>query len=269
MARTYLITGASGIGAETAKLLAEDAATREIRLFLVALDEVSCESLASDLKSSGAKVAYVAGDLTTPSVAVEAVASCMNHFGRIDGLFNVAGGSGRRFGDGPIHECTEEGWSRTIEENATTSYRMCREVINVMLRQPLSEIGERGVILNMSSILAIYPEPAHFDTVAYAASKGAILTMSRSMAASYANSKIRVNVVAPSLVSTAMSARASRDPLISEFIERKQPLLGGMIPASDVASVCKFLLTDASRAMTGQIVEVDAGWSISLPAIVS
>jgi NAD(P)-dependent dehydrogenase (short-subunit alcohol dehydrogenase family) len=268
MPRTYLITGASGIGAETAKLLAEDAAMREIRLFLVALDEATCESLASDLKAGGAEAAYVVGDLTIPSVAVEVVSSCIKHFGRIDGLFNVAGGSGRRFGDGAIHECTEEGWSRTLEENATTCYRMCREVVNVMLRQPPSEIGERGVILNMSSILAIHPEPTHFDTVAYAASKGAILSMSRTMAASYAHSKIRVNVVAPALVSTAMSARASQDPVISEFIKRKQPLLGGMMPAADVASVCKFLLTDGSRAMTGKIVEVDAGWSINVPATV-
>lgn len=262
MAKTYLITGASGIGAETAKLLAEDASTQEIRLFLVALDEAACQSLADDLKSAGAQVAHRSGDLTNPSVAIEAVSSCLKHFGRIDALFNVAGGSGRRYGDGPIHECTEEGWSRTIEENATTTYRMCREAINVMLRQPPSERGERGVILNMSSVLAIHPEPTHFETVAYAASKGAILSISRTMAASYAKSKIRVNVVAPALVSTAMSARASQDPVISGFIQRKQPLFGGMIPAGDVASVCKFLLTDASCAMTGQIVEVDAGWSI-------
>ena len=136
----------------------------------------------------------------------------MSRFGRLDGLFNVAGISGRRFGDGPVHECTEEGWAITIKTNLTTQYRMCREAIRIMMSQPIPGNGQRGVILNMSSILGIDPQPQHFDTVAYAASKGAIVAMSRTIAASYAKHKIRVNVIAPSLVRTPMSARASQIP---------------------------------------------------------
>ena len=188
---------------------------------------------------------------------------CVRQFGRIDGLFNVAGISGRRFGDGPVHECTEEGWKVTIDANLTTQYRMCREVVRVMLAQPALTSGQRGVILNMSSILALDPEPTHFSTVAYAASKGAVIAMSRSMAATYARNKIRVNVIAPALVRTAMSARAAEDPAVVDFIKGKQALLDGLIPSQDVANACAFLLTDTSRSITGEVLKVDAGWCLT------
>jgi NAD(P)-dependent dehydrogenase (short-subunit alcohol dehydrogenase family) len=114
----------------------------------------------------------------------------------------------------------------------------------------------------MASILGLHPEPRHFDTVAYAASKGAIISMSRSMAASYAGHKIRVNAVAPALVRTPMSERASQDHVIRDFMKLKQPLTEDVIPVEDVASACLYLLTDASCAITGQVLSIDAGWSI-------
>jgi NAD(P)-dependent dehydrogenase (short-subunit alcohol dehydrogenase family) len=110
----------------------------------------------------GAAVEYRSGDLTDPQFAPSLVAECVSRFGRLDGLFNVTGISGRRFGDGPVHECTEEAWVITIETNLTTQYRMCREAVRVMLKQPILEDGQRGVILNMSSILGVAPEPQHF-----------------------------------------------------------------------------------------------------------
>jgi NAD(P)-dependent dehydrogenase (short-subunit alcohol dehydrogenase family) len=83
--------------------------------------------------------------------------------------------------------------------------------------------SESSSFLNMSSILGIDPEPEHFDTVAYATSKGGIVAMSRSIAASCAKEKIRVNVIAPSLVRTPMSARASEDQNILDFLRVKHP----------------------------------------------
>ena len=112
------------------------------------------------------------------------IETAVSEFGRLDGVFNVAGISGRRYGDGPVHECTEEGWAITLNANATTQYRVCREAVRVMLTQPHGHNGQRGVILNMASVLGLYPEPKYFDTVAYAASKGAIIALSRTMAAS-------------------------------------------------------------------------------------
>jgi len=257
--RTYLITASTGIGAETARILANQGHN----IFVLSRTEVNCASLAEKLKSMGVEAAYYAGDVSLPATAIESVKRCINTFGRLDGLYNVAGISGRKFGDGPLHECTEEGWETVIQTNLSSQYRMCREALKFMRAQDLHpESGQRGVILNMASILGIHPEPKHFAAIAYAAGKGGIIAMSRSAAAYYAKEKIRVNVIAPALVHTPMSARASQNPEILEFIEHKQPLTGGMVPCADAASVSKFLLTDDSRAMTGEVIEVDGGWNL-------
>lgn len=263
MPKTYLITGASGIGAETARLLARNHQNSGAQLFIAARSEEKCRLLAKELKSLGAAVDYLAGDLTDVAFAPRLVTTAVARFGRIDGVFNVAGISGRRFGDGPAHQCTEEGWAITLNTNATTQYRMCREAARVMIAQEPDESGQRGVILNMASVLGIDPEPKHFDTVAYAASKGAIIALSRTMAASYARAKIRVNVIAPGLVRTPMSARASEDRAIVDFMKSKQPLVEDVIAVEDAAAACVFLLSAASHAITGQVLTVDAGWQLS------
>ena len=221
-------------------------------------------TLVDVLRQKGVEADGTAGDLTDPSVGPAAVADCAARFGRIDGLYNVAGISARRFGDGPLDACTEEGWQTVIDTNATTQYRMSREVLRVMLKQePHPENGQRGVILNMASILGIHPEPKHFTAIGYAAAKGAILSMTKAAAAYYAESKIRINAIAPALVHTPMSARASEDADILDFIAKKQPLEGGVIPAADAAAASVFLLTDASRSMTGEVLNVDAGWDLT------
>lgn len=234
-----------------------------VQLVVAARTEAKCQALVGELQELGANATYMAGDLTDPSFAPLLVASAVSQFGRLDGVFNVAGVSGRRYGDGPVHECTEDGWSMTLNANATTQYRVCREAVRVMLTQPRGENGQRGTILNMASILGIHPEPKHFDTVAYAASKGAIIALSRTMAASYASEKIRVNVVAPALVGTPMSARATEDQAILDFMRVKQPLVEGIIDVADAAAACVYLLTDASRAITGEVLTVDAGWQFA------
>src|SRR6185503_16564914 len=99
------------------------------------------------------------------------------------------------------------------------------------------------------SVLAYSPQAQHFATHAYAASKGAIISMSRAMAAYYAPYKIRINVIAPALVRTAMSARAQQDEVVLDFISHKQPLSEGMLEATDIAGTALFLLGDQSRHM--------------------
>lgn len=259
MPRTYLITASTGIGAETARMLAR----QRHNIFVLSRTEANCAALADELQQLGAAAAHLAGDVAKPETAVAAIKACVGRFGCLDGLYNVAGISGRKFGDGPLHTCTEEGWHTVIETNLSSQYRMCREAVNVMLAQdPHPENGQRGVILNMASILGIHPEPKNFAAIAYAAGKGGIIAMSRSAAAYYAKDKIRINVIAPALVQTPMSARASENPDIIDFIKDKQPLTGGMVPCEDAASVSKFLLSDDSRAMTGEVIEVDGGWNL-------
>ena len=102
MPRTYLITGASGIGAETARMLARGAQHADsVQLFIAARTEAKCQTLVRELHSLGATAEYMVGDLTDASVAPLLIEKVVARFGRLDGVFNVAGISGRRYGDGP------------------------------------------------------------------------------------------------------------------------------------------------------------------------
>jgi NAD(P)-dependent dehydrogenase (short-subunit alcohol dehydrogenase family) len=238
--RVLLITGSTGIAAATAQLAAQQGA----HVFTCGLE-------------SGDTEAFIA-DLRDPAAAESACRVCIERFGRIDGLFNVAGVSGRRWGDAPVHECSLEGWDLTIEANLRTLFLITRPVVRHMLDRPGG-----GAILNMSSVLAETPQAIHFATHAYTAAKGAIVSLSRAMAAYYAPRGIRVNAIAPGLVATPMSARAQSDADVLGYLRSKQPLAGGMIPASEIAAAALFLLGDGARMITGQVFTVDAGWSVA------
>jgi NAD(P)-dependent dehydrogenase (short-subunit alcohol dehydrogenase family) len=125
-------------------------------------------------------------------------------------------------------------------------------------------VNKPGVILNMSSVLGYSPSPKFFSTHAYAAAKAAVIGFSRSIAAYYAQNNIRVNVIAPGLVQTPMSQRAYGDEQIMKFISTKQPLQGesGAQP-SDLSGTAVYLLSDQSKLVTGQIIAVDGGWTVS------
>lgn len=257
--RTLLVTGTTGIAAETARR----AAAAGARVFAAGIDTPSGESLAEAVTGAGGECHFFEADVTDPEQVAAAVEACAGTYGRIDTLFNVVGISGRRFGDGPLHECTEEGWDLTFESNARSMFLVSRAVIRRMLAQEPGQDGLRGVVLNMASVLAFSPEPKFFATHAYAASKGAVLGMTRSMAAYYAPHKIRVNAIAPSLVRTPMSQRAQENPEIVGFMRSKQPLTEDLIAAEDVANAALFLLGSGARAITGEVLAVDGGWSVS------
>ena len=113
-------------------------------------------------------------------------------------------------------------------------------------------------------MLGFSPSPRFFSTHAYAASKAAILGLTRSAAALYAPQNIRLNVVAPALVATPMSQRAQGDDAILKFIRSKQPLDGGRIgQPEDLDAAVVWLLSDESRFVTGQVIAVDGGWSVT------
>src|SRR5881296_2881163 len=95
--KVYLITGSTGIGGATARLAAEAGA----RVFVVSRTEEHCRSLVAEITAAGREAAHFAANLTDAAAVEQAVQACLAEFGRIDALFNVAGISGRRFGDGP------------------------------------------------------------------------------------------------------------------------------------------------------------------------
>ena len=256
--RICLVTGSTGIAAASARRLAAEGAS----VFVVSQTAEHGRSLVDELVAAGGRAAWAAADLTVEADVDEAIAAVVDRFGRIDGLFAVAGGSGRRFGDGPIHELTMEGWDRTLELNLRSQALTCRAVVRRMLRQEPNGSGTRGSILLMGSVTATDPAPEFFATHAYAAAKGATNALMTTMAAAYATSGIRVNVVAPSLTSTPMARRAAGDSRIRAYAGRKQPLAGEMMDPDEVAHAAVYFLSDESRAVTGQLLKIDGGWSV-------
>jgi NAD(P)-dependent dehydrogenase (short-subunit alcohol dehydrogenase family) len=243
-----LITGSSGIAAAVARLWAA-----EDSVFVFGVNELECRSLADELDAG-----YAVGDVRDEPAVKRGIAECLDRCGQIDALMNVAGISARSLGDGPLHQCTSEAWDAVMDVNAKGTFLMCREVLGLWTNN-----RQAGVILNTGSVLAQHPQREHFATAGYAASKGAVEAMSVAAAAYYAPVGIRINVIAPGLVHTPMTARVQGNADINKYMVHKQPLRKGMLTAEDIAKTACFLLRKDSSPITGQILTVDAGWAVS------
>lgn len=250
-----MVTGAGGIAAAAASLFAAEGAS----LFVISIDPDQGAELVESVTAIGATAEFGRADLTVEEEAVAAFSSCIERFGRVDGLFAVAGGSGRRFGDGPVDAIPKVGWDTTIELNLSPAFLSAREAVRAMKGHPQDRGGS---IVLVSSVLAAHPSDV-FATHAYAAAKGATVSMARAMASYYGPDSIRVNVIAPGLVLTPMSERAASDPGSVAYAEAKQPLARGFLDPHDVARAALFLLSDESSRITGQVIEVDGGWGVT------
>ncbi len=259
--RNVLVTGSTGLAASAARSIAAEGGS----VFVVSRTEAHAGELAAEIERLGGRCVAHAADLRDEAAVAGAFDAFDPQLGRLDAVYSVAGISGRRFGDGPVHEATLEGWETVLASNATSQFLVVRAAIRRMLAQEPDAGGERGVILMMSSVLATHPAPAHFATHAYAASKGAIDAFARAVAAYYAPRGIRVNAIAPALVATPMSRRAQEDPAVLAYLASRQPLAGGPIDVDSVTPVALHLLSTDSRMVTGQVVEVGGGWSVSEP----
>ena len=257
--RVILVTGASGIAAAGARLFGSAGAP----VFIVSRTPEKCITLSEEIAESGGVADWATADLTVQADADAATQACLERFGRIDGLFAVAGGSGRRFGDGPIHEMELTGWEATLKLNGHPAFLAARNAVRVMRLQEPNNSGTRGAVVLVTSVLATSPVPSHFATHAYAAVKGAEVSLTTTMASYYAPDLIRVNAIAPGLVRTPMAARAADDPVISAYAAGKQPMAGGLLGPEEIAAAGAFFLGDASRHITGQVLAVDGGWSVT------
>jgi NAD(P)-dependent dehydrogenase (short-subunit alcohol dehydrogenase family) len=207
----------------------------------------------------GKNARVILADARDPATASAAIQAALATFGGFHGLYHVAGGSGRPYGDGSLHELSPEGWEETLRLNLTSVFHSNRAAVLQLLAQ-----GTGGSILNMGSVLSSSPSPRFFATHAYAAAKAGIVGLSLSAAAGYAPRGIRFNVVTPGLTETPMSRRALGDASILEFIKVKQPLDGGRVGRpDDLDAAVVFFLSDDSRFVTGQVLAVDGGWSLS------
>jgi NAD(P)-dependent dehydrogenase (short-subunit alcohol dehydrogenase family) len=247
-----IIGGTTGIGLSAAKAFTREGA----KVVLVGRNTESCDR-AKELLGNVASI-YV-GDASDPTTAIKAIELCIKDFGGFHGLYHIAGGSGRKFGDGPLHELTLEGWNKTLELNLTSLMLSNQAAIN-----QFRALNQAGTILNMGSVLGYSPSPKYFVTHAYAAAKSAVIGFTKSIASYYAGDNIRVNLLAPALVETPMSERASKDDIIIQFIKTKQPLDGGRNGRpEDLDGAAIYFMSDASKFTTGQTLYVDGGWEIS------
>jgi NAD(P)-dependent dehydrogenase (short-subunit alcohol dehydrogenase family) len=230
--------GGSGIGLASMELFAQEGA----------------RVIALDVQPNDADSLRV--DVTSASEVASAINDVAARYGRLDVLVNVAGGSGRKWGDGPADSCTLEGWEKTIRLNLNSVFYCCKYALQVMLAQG------HGAIVNVSSVLGLVGGDEDFATHAYASSKGAVISLTRSIASYYAPRGIRANVICPSLIATPMSQRAQESEKIRARLSQLQPLTGEFGTPNDVAQAALYLASDESSFVTGSVLTVDGGWTV-------
>ncbi len=231
--KVAVITGAaSGMGAATARLLTESGAT----------------VLGVDLTPG---VTFV-GNVSDSAFCEAAINTTLQRHGRVDVLVNAAGVVVRA----TAPETSDDAYHRQMRVNVDGTFFMCRAVLEPMRRQ------QSGAIVNFGSIWGGVGGKGH---AAYAASKGAVHNLTRSLALDHAREGIRVNAVCPGEVDTPMLRSAGRErPMTDDeaaaMAERVVPM-GRLAQPDEIARVVVFLASDAASYMTGACVPVDAGYT--------
>ncbi len=243
--------GGSGIGRAVAQLFATEGA----QVVILEVDANSAAQTLASLNGLRPGASRILDVTDAPQVA-SAIQSVVRDYGRIDALVNVAGGSGRKWGDGPADACTVEGWHKTLALNLDSLFYCCKYALGAMLPQG------SGAIVNVSSVLGLVGGDEDFATHAYAASKGAVISLTRSIASYYAPGGIRANVICPGLIATPMSRRAQESERIRARLPQLQPLTGDFGSPQDVAQAALYLASDASAFVTGAVLTVDGGWMV-------
>jgi NAD(P)-dependent dehydrogenase (short-subunit alcohol dehydrogenase family) len=247
-----VVGGTTGLGLSGVRACLEAGA----RVVLVGLPGPATPELGEGL---GPRARLILGDAREPEVARDAIREARSAFGGFDALYHVAGGSGRALGDGPLHQITDSGWDETLRLNLTSAFHSNRAATEAFLTQ-----GTPGSVLNLGSVLASSPSPRFFATHAYTAAKAAMEGLTRSAAAYYAPQQIRFNLLLPGLTETPMSRRALGDASIHAFVQTKQPLGGGRAGRpEDLDDAVVFFLSDRSGFVTGQVLAVDGGWTVT------
>jgi NAD(P)-dependent dehydrogenase (short-subunit alcohol dehydrogenase family) len=242
LGRVALVTGASsGIGRATALALGREGAA----VVLVALPGSELDEATQACHDEGAQAIAVPADVKQPG-EVETAFARAEELGPVDAVFNNAGISLVA----PLAETTDDQWQRLLRTNLTGSFNVLREAARAL---------RSGAIVSTASELALMGEPGY---VAYTATKGAILAMTRSLAAELAPRGVRVNAVCPGAIDTPLlraEYATAADPAAARSEGERSIALGRLGAPEEIAAVVRFLLSDEARYVTGAHYVVDGG----------
>jgi glucose 1-dehydrogenase len=253
-AQSALVTGgSSGIGAAVAQALAAAGAKVAINYHS---GREAAEAIASDIRASGGEAFAIKADVSDEGAVEQMIATTVERFGRLDIL--VANSGLQK--DAPFRDLSLEDWRRVIDVNLTGQFLSCRGAVRQFLAQDerpdLSKA--RGKIICMSSVHEVIPWAGHVN---YAASKGGIMLMMKSLAQEVAPDRIRVNSIAPGAIRTPIN----KDAWETEEALRKLLTLipyGRIGEPEDVARAATWLASDESDYVTGTTLFVDGGMTL-------
>lgn len=245
--KVALITGSgTGIGRAAAGLFASQGA----RVAILEINEESGAQAEREIRAAGGDARFFHTDVTEPESVIAAVASTVERFGKLDVLYNNAGGSTSR--DAAVTEAPDDEFWRVIKLDLWGTFLTCKHAIPVLIE------NGGGSVINTASNLAIMGIRGRD---CYTAAKGGVASITRSMAVEYAPHKIRVNAVAPAATRTErVISLAAENEAIDAMVQRGQ-LLGWCEPI-DIAYMALYLASDESASTTGQVIPVDSGATI-------